>query len=199
MIVIMSNDFLERLIALGRRDLSLDAGRYLFHLGDPVEALFVVRAGTVQLVRHQEDGASLVLQRARPGEMLAEASFFSAFYHCDGVTATPSTVRVISKQRGQKLFREDPGFAEAWAAHLADEVQRARFRSEVLSRRTVTARLDAWLVWHDALPAGKGEWKQIAAQIGVSPEALYRELARRRQTRQVGAGDRNRYQMSACR
>lgn len=26
----------------------------------------------------------------------------------------------------------------------------------------------------------KGEWKQLAQQIGASPEALYREFARRR-------------------
>jgi hypothetical protein len=26
----------------------------------------------------------------------------------------------------------------------------------------------------------KGEWKSVAEQIGVSPEALYRELSRRR-------------------
>ncbi len=53
-------------------------------------------------------------------------------------------------------------------------------RSEILSMRTVVKRLDAWLLSHgDRLPA-KGEWKNLALQIGVSPEALYRELARRK-------------------
>ena len=43
----------------------------------------------------------------------------------------------------------------------------------------VSARLDAWLAWHGELPP-RGDWKQLADQIGVSPEALYREMARRR-------------------
>jgi CRP-like cAMP-binding protein len=85
------------------------------------------------------------------------------------------TVREIRRR-----FRADPEFAEAWAIHLAGEVQTARFRSEVVALRTVASRLDAWLAWRGDLIPPKGVWKQIADQIGVTPEALYREMAKRR-------------------
>ena len=55
-----------------------------------------------------------------------------------------------------------PAFAEAWASHLAREVQAARFRSEVIAMRTVAARLDAWLDWNRGAVPPKGKWKQIA-------------------------------------
>jgi hypothetical protein len=42
----------------------------------------------------------------------------------------------------------------------------------------VAARLDAWLTLKRLPP--KGEWGALADDIGVTREALYRELARRR-------------------
>lgn len=158
---------------------ALGAGEYLFHLGEPVVALFVVLEGEVHLIRHQEQGGTIILQRAGPTDILAEASLFSDRYHCDAVARTRANVRSIPKRRLLGRLRHEPDFAEAWAAHLAREIQNTRFRSEVLSLRTVASRLDAWLAWHGALPP-KGEWRQLAAQIGVSPEALYREMAARR-------------------
>ncbi len=79
-----------------------------------------------------------------------------------------------------KRLQADDALSDQWAAHLARTVQAARYRSEILARKTVADRLDGWLAWQgDALPA-KGQWKSIAAEIGVSPEAFYRELAKRR-------------------
>jgi hypothetical protein len=49
-----------------------------------------------------------------------------------------------------------------------------------LSLKTVAERLEGWLIWRGGGLPPKGAWKDIAAEIGVSPEALYRELAKRR-------------------
>lgn len=161
------------------RKRSFGAGEYLFHLGEPVAALFVVLEGEIHLVRHQEHGGAIVLQQAGPGDVLAEASLFSDCYHCDAIARTSATVRSSPKRELLSRLRTEPEFAEAWAAHLAREIQSTRFRSEILSLTKVALRLDAWLAWHGKLPP-KGEWVQLAHQIGVSPEALYREIAKRR-------------------
>ncbi|MHA7774778.1 Crp/Fnr family transcriptional regulator [Roseibium sp. M-1] len=162
------------------RNRRLNAGSYLFHQDSPVRSLFLVTMGEVQLIRHQEGGAALVLQRAGPGDILAEASVFASVYHCDAVARTDAFVRGISKSIFLMQFRRDPDLAETWAARLAREIQHTRLRSEILSLRTVAERLDAWLAWHGDLPP-KGEWNQIAKQIAVSPEALYREMGVRRE------------------
>ena len=70
----------------------------------------------------------------------------------------------------------DPADAEAARA----EVQRARAQAETLSLKTVAERVDAWTTLNNGLPPPKGRWRQVASEIGVTPEALYRELARRR-------------------
>lgn len=180
MIDIMSTKLIDLLHAVEGRDVTLAAGAYLFHVDDPVKALFLVLVGEVRLLRNQRNGTVIVLQRARAGAVLAEASLFSDRYHCDAVAASVARMRSMPLAALRAAFRADANFAEAWATHLAQEVQGARFRAEVVTLRTVASRLDAWLAWQGGPPPSKGEWKQIADQIGVSPEALYRELARRR-------------------
>ena len=81
----------------------------------------------------------------------------------------------------QHLFFTNQDFARAWVTHLAGEVRDARLRAEILTLKTVAERLDAWLADSGRLPE-KGGWKAIAREIGTSPEALYREIARRRQS-----------------
>jgi CRP-like cAMP-binding protein len=71
-------------------------------------------------------------------------------------------------------------FSNVWSNYLAQELQRSRLRSEILSLKTVAARLEAWIAWNGGNAPEKGEWKLLAGEIGVSPEALYRELAKRR-------------------
>ncbi len=179
MIVIMSTSFGAALLSLSSRSRRLGAGEHLFHRDDPVSRLFVVVEGHIDLLRYAEDGSRLTLQRAGANNIVAEASVFSDRYHCDAVAAAPSVVAGIPKQRFRERLRGNADFAEAWTRHLGQEVQALRLRSESLSLNKVAARLDAWLAWHGEAPP-KGGWKQLALQIGVSPEALYRELAKRR-------------------
>ena len=179
MIAIMCLRFVDMLETLEGRKQSLVAGEHLFHSGDPVINVFIVQNGEVELRRHQEDGRLLVLQRAGAGVIVAEASLFSHHYHCDAVATTCARLQAVPKQRMRNRLRSNPDFAEALAIHLAGEIQNLRFRSEVLSLQKVSSRLDAWELWHGTLPP-RGEWKQLAHQIGVSPEALYREMAKRR-------------------
>jgi CRP-like cAMP-binding protein len=150
MIAIMSDSMGELLKSSGGRRHVAGAGEYLFHQGEPVLALFVVLDGIVHLIRHQPDGGAIILQRAGPGDVLAEASLFSNRYHCDGVAMSNATVRSIPKGQLLDRLRKKPDLAVAWAAHLAREVRNARFRTEVLSLKTVAARLDAWLAWQNA-------------------------------------------------
>lgn len=179
MIRIMSRRLSEALRAMATQSRALAAGEHAFRRGDPVSVLFIVVEGRINLLRFSEAGAVIVLQRAGPGDILAEASLFSERYHCDAVADTAASVRCIAKRRFRARLRSDSSFAEAWARHLGHEIQTMRLRSELLSLKTVEARLDAWLACHGEAPA-KGVWKQLAHEIGVSPEALYRELAKRR-------------------
>lgn len=175
----MLNDLEPRLAGLVRHKLVCRPGRYLFHRGDPIRRLHFVTAGTVHLVRHLPSGRPLVIQRAGSGDLLAEASLYAARYHCDAIATTETSIWAFAKRELLDRLAEDPVLAAALLKRLAGELQNARFHSEILSLKTVASRLDAWMEWNGAIPA-KGEWVRLASELGVSAEALYREMAIRR-------------------
>jgi CRP-like cAMP-binding protein len=177
MIRIMS-DLISRLASISMFEKTIDAGAFLFLQGDPVHVLHIVRTGTVHLVRHQPDGATAVLQRATAAKILAEASVYSDTYHCDGLVVSPATILLVPVVDVKRLLEADGCFANLWSAYLARELQATRKRAEIMSLKTVKAKLDAWLAWNDGGLPAKGVWKQLADDIGVSPEALYREIAK---------------------
>lgn len=174
----MSNSFFEGIIDLPGRRRTYQEGAVLFRAGDPVQSIHFVIQGQVHLVRTRENGAPLILQRALPEGILAEASLHSEAYHCDAVAFEDSETWSVSCETVRQKLAHDLNFSTAWVCHLAHEVQRVRMQSEILSIKTVKGRLDAWVSWHGSLPE-KGRWSAVAREIGVSPEALYRELALR--------------------
>lgn len=180
MIRIMSDVLFARLEALGRGERRLDAGQVLFRPGDRVRSLFLVVAGTMRLVRALPHGFQLTIQRAGAGSVLAEASLFVERYHCEAVADGAARLIVLPRPRLETALTGDALLARAWAGHLAREVQRARAQSEILSLKTVAGRLDAWLALNGGALPPKGAWRLVASEIGISPEALYREIARRR-------------------
>jgi CRP/FNR family transcriptional regulator, dissimilatory nitrate respiration regulator len=180
MIEIMSNQFRRYLHGLRAHNVVLAPGRYLFHLGDKVRFMHYVVTGMIHLIRTQSDGSMLVLQQATAGSFVAEASFCSEHYHCDAVAVGETHALTYPVAEFCAQLRSDPDFADVWARHLAHELQIARMHAEILSLKTVAQRLDAWLGWRGGELPRKGEGRTVADEIGVSPEALYREIARRR-------------------
>jgi CRP-like cAMP-binding protein len=180
MIAIMSDSLFERFLKLADREQRLAVGSALFRFGDPVLSLFLVTAGELRLVRALPHGSQLTLQRAGCASILAEASLFADRYHCDVLAAEESAVRAVPVAKARSALESDPALASLLIRHLAGEVHRTRMRAEILSLKSVAAKLSAWMALNsDALPP-KGRQHLVASEMGVTPEALYRELARRR-------------------
>lgn len=163
----------------GARRQSVPSGATLFLTGAPVREMFLVEGGEVHLIRHTTSGDRLILHRAFSGTVLAEASAYSPHYHCDAVVAKAAILAALPKRDFLDALSDDAALSTTWAASLARTTQGARLRAEIRSLSRVSARLDAWLEAGNALP-DKGRWQDVAAELGVTREALYRELARRR-------------------
>lgn len=157
----------------------LQKGDVLFRNAEQVKFMFLVEVGCVELVRHSRSGARLILSRVGSGSVLAEASGYAKAYHCDGVSLGPSRVKRIPTTEFQQRLTEDASLQYAWAKALAHELQAARMNAEVRSLRTVAEKVDVWLESHETLPP-KGELQILAQVLGVTREALYRELAKRK-------------------
>ncbi len=175
----MPKALFDYLNSIPHRRVTFSAKEMVVAMDDPVSALFVVDSGMVNLVRFQEDGGMVVLQRAGPGAIMAEASVFADGYHCAAVAVQKSSLLTYTIRAVRSILAENPEAALAYARHLAGEVRESRKRAEILALKTVAERLSAWLVWnHGNLPP-KGARHYVAEEIGVSREALYRELAKR--------------------
>jgi CRP-like cAMP-binding protein len=154
-------------------------GETLFLSGESVRLMFFVTRGQVDLVRYSRSGARILLFGAGAGQILAEASAYSMNYHCDGTAAVDSQVLSIPVATFRERLDQNAELASLWAARLARGLQGARMNSAIKSMKTVEERLDAWLADGSALPP-KGQWQTLAQSLGVSREAIYREMSRRR-------------------
>ena len=180
MIPIMPRLFINFLENTPASTLHFAAKEMVVDMDETVESLFIVKSGMVHLVRFQEDGRTVVLQRAGAGAIIAEASVFSTGYHCAAIAIRESALLAYPAKRVRALLDNSPKAALAYARHLAGEVREARKRAEILALKRVSERLEAWLVWNEGKMPERGAWHHIAEDIGVSREALYRELSKRR-------------------
>ncbi len=152
-------------------------GAPLFHRWDVVQSMYFVRSGVVELTRVLPDGTDLTVHTARAGDVVAEASVFSDCYHCDAHCGDATVLAVMPKaEMLRHLMKRDLSLHALRRA--SQEVQELRMRIEIMRLRGIGDRVDAYLTLFD--PPDKGGWVRVADWIGVTPPALYRELARRR-------------------
>jgi CRP-like cAMP-binding protein len=162
-------------------DRKLKAGEALFRLGDKTAGLCEVLAGRVRLSRVDRSGHEVILHVAGAGETLAEASLFSPSYHCDAIASSDALVRIYPKAAVLAAFDKDPKAAQAFTATLARQVMNLRTRIEQRNIRSARERVRHFLsVNADAdgrTVALRGTLKDLAAELGLTHEALYRTLA----------------------
>jgi CRP-like cAMP-binding protein len=159
----------------------LAPGELLFRQGDRAVAIYRVESGRLRMIRRTVDDHLVILHTAGRGEFFAEASLFAEAYHCDAIAAAQSRVWVYPKAIVMDALRTDPALAEAFMARLARQLQELRARMELRNIRSARERVLQYLRLragiHGRGIAIEGQLQDIAAEIGISREALYRTLA----------------------
>ena len=157
------------------------AGEALFRLGDKTAGFYEVISGRVRLVRVDRFGRETILHMAGPAETLAEASLFSGQYHCDAIANSDATVCVYPKREVLAAFEENPKAARAFTETLAQQVMNLRTRVEQRNIRSAPERVRHFLMLNVGSDRRtvklRGTLKDLAAEIGLTHEALYRTLA----------------------
>jgi CRP-like cAMP-binding protein len=160
------------------RPVSKPAGASIFLTGQRPQSLFYVASGEAVMSRIDRRGRVLVLQRA-VGGFLAEASLSSGRYHCDGFARTHCELLAFPIAALRKAIDADARVRWAWIGMLAGEIRRQRAGAERLALRSVRERLLHWLLTQgtDGRVALRTTRKELAAELGVTHEALYRTIA----------------------
>ena len=175
-------DWLPAAVRAAAADRRLKAGETLFRLGDKTAGLYEVVSGQVRLSRVDRSGREVVLYVAGAGETIAEASLFSP----QPIIATPSpapmrVVRIYPKSAVLAAFERDPKCAQAFTAMLARQVMSLRTRLEQRNIRSARERVRHFLSVNAAADGRtvdmRGTLKDLAAELGLTHEALYRTLA----------------------
>lgn len=159
----------------------LAAGQALFRAGARTAGLYEVVKGRLRLVRVDRDGREAILHTAAAGDTMAEASLFSSTYHCDAIAMTDAVVRLYPKAAVLAELQSNPKVAQAFAAMLAHQVMTLRTRLEQRNIHSARDRVRHYL----AVNAGAdgrtvalaGTLKELAGELGLTHEALYRTLA----------------------
>jgi CRP-like cAMP-binding protein len=140
-------------------------------------------------VRVDRSGREAVLYSAFAGETIAEASLFSPTYHCDAIATTSAVVRLYPKAAILAEFKRDPNVAEAFMAMLARQVMNLRTTLEQRNIHSARERIRHYLTVNLG-PDGRsvllpGTLKDLAANLGLTHEALYRTLAQMQEDGEV--------------
>lgn len=176
-------DPLEHTFAAGMsfRKHALSDKQALFTARQKPSRLFWVSQGCVRLVRPLRHGANAVMQRAQAGEWLAESSLFSDRYHCDAIAQGPSEVISISKRDLLRALQEDPGRSIAFCELLSKQLRRVRGIHEIVRMRSARERVLQWLSLQATGQPPQlrldQTWTQIAEEISLTREAVYRAVA----------------------
>ncbi|WP_395701977.1 Crp/Fnr family transcriptional regulator [Aquabacterium sp.] len=170
----------KALAALAQQQ-SFAAGDRVFRAGAAARHVHFLVQGQVRLSRFGRQGEAVVIHAALAGEYFAEASLHSERYHCDAEVLQPALVASIPSSALRELLQRDAEFAMHWVAILSRQLRQTRARVERLSLKGAAER-----VRHLLLTEGKGlahqytlrgSVKDLAAELGLTHEALYRTLA----------------------
>jgi CRP-like cAMP-binding protein len=141
------------------------------------------------LIRRGRAGEEIVLHQAHAGEFFAEASIDSARYHCDAVAMETATVLRVSSADLTNLIAADSKFARQWISLLARQLRAVRTRVERLSLKSAAERIRHFLLSGAEGAAGyvklNGTLKELARDLGLTHETLYRTLARMERSGQI--------------
>lgn len=160
---------------------SFDAGEAVFRIGAAARHVHFLAEGRVTLSRFGPQGEEVAIHAARAGEFFAEASLHSERYHCTALVAQPARVASIPSDELRALLRRDAGFAMQWLAIVSRQLRQARTRVERLCLKGARERVRHLLLTEGAGAAHRymlhGSVKDLAVELGLSQEALYRTLA----------------------
>jgi len=171
---------------------SLARNEALFRQGEKVTAIYFVEAGRLRLERQTFDGRSLVVGTTSSGKFFVEAALFADIFHCDAVATEPSQVRVYPKTAVLDALRADPANAISFLSLVAHQVIELRHRIEIMKVRSAKERVMLYLDLNVG-PDGRtvdlrSQLQDIAGELGLTREVLYRTLA---SLEQAGAIERN--------
>jgi CRP-like cAMP-binding protein len=161
----------------------LNADQFLYQQGDQTTSVYVVEHGRIRVLRFMGEGKAVTFQVAGPGESLAEIALFSDTFPCAAIAEMPSRLIVYPKELLLSVLRSYPDLAEHFMSLLVKKIQGLKVSLEL---RNIRAAHDRVLRYLQDLATPEANHmitfdrplKEIAPDLGLTPETLSRALSR---------------------
>ena len=185
----LEGDDLERFFT-ARRSCAFASGQSLFAQGDRNAGLYCIRTGTVALRQLDEEGNSVLIGLAYPGDVLGYRALVSEREHRTSAEALgPCQACRIDRDTARRLIQERPQIGFAFLRRSTRDIenmQDALLRTAVLSNRSRLIHLMLSLVEHHGSRADDGAHaidlpisrRDLASMIGARHETLSRVMSR---------------------
>ncbi len=162
---------------------------YIFHAGDPPDALYIVWMGQVKLLRHSEEGRDVVLDVIGPGHMFGEMAVFDgAPYSSSAQAMEDVAVVAISRPDFFRLLERYPSVSLAVISELSRRLRSASDLVHSLAVERVERRIARMLLKLAASTAQRSQnglvidlpltRQDIADMTGTTVETAIRVMSR---------------------
>jgi CRP/FNR family transcriptional regulator, dissimilatory nitrate respiration regulator len=160
---------------------ALAPGQVLYRQDDRACAIFVLETGQISIIRRNPGGKTILLRVVSPGESFATAALFSEVYGNEAVAEISSQVHVYPKQALLATLQQRPDLAESFIGSMAKQIKTLENRLELRSISSARERVIRYLAIHaqfgETIVKFNTPLKDIAHDLGLSREVLYRTLA----------------------
>lgn len=133
------DNMLKRRRTLKKRD-------YLYRIGEPLQALYAVKAGSLKTVGLMEDGRVQVVGFHLPSELLGLDAISSDQYTCDAVALEDTELCEIPYDALEQTAREIPGLQRQLLRIMSKAIVQEENQLMLLGKMTAEERLSAYLL-----------------------------------------------------
>lgn len=174
---------------------NLVAGETLFTQENEATRFYVVTKGRIRLVRYLDRGKVSTFEIVRPSQTLAEMALFTDIYSCTAIAEIDSEVIAYPKEELLEVLRTHPELAVDFMEMLVRKIQSLKFRLELRDIKIAHERVLHYLRQLVNFPEETTvildrPLKDIAEDIGFTPETLSRALIRLETDGAIARSDR---------
>jgi len=162
------------------RKITLKKKEFLFSLNEAATDIFFVESGEVQALRALPNGNSAIIQRASDNDFFAEAAMCVNNYTCDAIATRKAIIYCIPKEGLEEHLQKDNDFALRFSTLLAINTRKQCSKLERLRINRARDRVLHYLVCESDSSnkiSIKSSYANLAEELGLEPETLYRTLS----------------------
>jgi CRP/FNR family transcriptional regulator, dissimilatory nitrate respiration regulator len=171
---------------------SLNAGESLLQQGEFCNSIFALISGQIKLQYLTEAGQQINYCKIYPGEYFAEATLFDEIFTWTAVAVKNSRVAVLPKSHFLRMLQQDINLSTMFIQQLCYHLHQTTVLLKLRSMNSAQERVLSYLnfvstpaISTSALAASTEKsvyldcpLKEIASDLGLTPEALSRTLSK---------------------